>query len=206
MFKRTFDLAASTVALVLLSPLLVGLMLIIRWRMGSPVIFRQERPGWRGKPFTIIKFRTMTDATDARGNILPESERVTRLGHFLRSRSLDELPELWNVLRGDMSLVGPRPLRTVYLERYSTYHARRHEVRPGITGWAQVNGRNRVEWDDRLDMDVWYVDHRSFWLDVKILGRTVVPVLRREGQLPQENPSMEPFRFSRTAKRDQGTS
>ena len=206
MFKRVLDVVVSVAVLVLLAPLLFALAIIIRWRMGSPVLFRQERPGRHGKPFMIIKFRTMSDALDEEGHLLAESKRVTKLGHFLRSSSLDELPELWNVIRGEMSLVGPRPLRTVYLERYSAHHARRHEVRPGITGWAQVNGRNRVDWDDRLDMDVWYVDHRSFWLDLKILTRTVKPVLRRDGQLPMNNPSMEPFRISRIAKRDSDTS
>lgn len=166
--------------LVLALPLLV-LVLLVRWRLGSPVFFRQQRPGLHGKPFHMVKFRTMTDARDAEGKLLPDAERLTKLGQFMRSTSLDELPELWNVLKGDMSLVGPRPLLMEYLPLYSSEQARRHEVRPGITGWAQVNGRNALSWEEKFALDVWYVDHRSFWLDVKILFMTVKKVLVRDG-------------------------
>jgi len=149
--------------------------------MGSPVLFRQNRPGLGGKAFQMLKFRTMRDEYDDKGNLLPDSERLTDFGRWLRTTSLDELPELWNVLRGEMSLVGPRPLLMEYLPLYSTYHTRRHEVRPGITGWAQVNGRNALSWEEKFKLDVWYVDNRSFWLDLKILFITVKKVLVREG-------------------------
>lgn len=175
------DVVLATMAGALLSPVLVVGALLVRWRIGRPVFFRQERAGLGGRSFTLTKLRTMTDARDAAGNLLPDEARLTGLGRFLRSTSLDELPELWNVIKGDMALVGPRPLPTAYLDRYTAEEARRHEVRPGITGWAQVNGRNAVSWDDRLAMDVWYVDNRSLRLDLKILVRTVASVLRREG-------------------------
>jgi lipopolysaccharide/colanic/teichoic acid biosynthesis glycosyltransferase len=149
--------------------------------MGSPVFFKQQRPGLHGKPFYMFKFRTMTNACDGDGCLLPDCDRLTPLGRFLRSTSLDELPELFNVLKGDMSLVGPRPLLMQYLDRYTPEQARRHEVRPGVTGWAQVNGRNALSWEDKFEMDVWYVDNRSFWLDLKILWMTLLKVVRREG-------------------------
>jgi sugar transferase EpsL len=169
-------------SLIVLSPLLTVIALLVRLRLGSPVLFRQERLGLGGRPFVLVKFRTMTDDVDpATGSPLPDDERLTALGRWLRATSLDELPELWNVVRGDMALVGPRPLPIRYLDRYSAEERRRHEVRPGLTGWAQVNGRNAVGWDDRLAMDVWYVDHRSLLLDLRILWRTVRLVLRREG-------------------------
>lgn len=181
MIKRLIDIVASALGLLLLAPLLLVLALLIRVRMGSPVIFSQARPGLLGKSFRMIKFRTMLDAVDAQGNPLPDDQRLTSLGNFLRSTSLDELPELWNVLKGDMSLVGPRPLLMEYLPLYSPDQARRHEVRPGVTGWAQVNGRNALSWDEKFKLDVWYVDNQSLWLDIRILFLTVKKVLVREG-------------------------
>ena len=179
--KRLFDLCLTIPALVLFSPLLLALALLGLIYHGRPVLFCQLRPGYRSKPFPVYKFRTMTEARDADGKILPDAERLTPLGRFLRSTSLDELPQLFNVLRGEMSLVGPRPLLIQYLERYSPEQARRHDVLPGFTGWAQVNGRNALTWEDKFRLDVWYVDHRSFWLDVKILLLTIWKVLKREG-------------------------
>lgn len=179
--KRAFDMVVAGVALVALSPLLVMLAALIRWRMGSPVFFRQTRPGRRGALFELIKFRTMRDSCDADGTPRPDGERITGLGQWMRSTSLDELPELFNVLKGEMSLVGPRPLLIEYLPLYSPEQARRHEVRPGITGWAQVNGRNAISWEEKFALDVWYVDHRSFALDMRILWLTLAKVLRREG-------------------------
>ena len=167
--------------LMLLAPLLGALALLVRIRLGRPVLFHQRRPGLEGKSFSIVKFRTMTDAKDDQGNLLPDAERLTPLGRFLRASSLDELPELLNVLRGEMSLVGPRPLLMSYLPLYSPEQARRHEVRPGITGWAQINGRNAITWEEKFALDVWYVDHCSLWLDAKILWLTLVGVLKREG-------------------------
>ena len=178
--KRLFDLAAASAALVFLAPMLAVVALLVRWRLGPPVLFRQQRAGLHGRPFTIYKFRTMTDERDASGKRLPDSRRLTRLGRFLRSTSLDELPELFNVLRGDMSLVGPRPLVMRYLPHFSAHEWKRFDMLPGITGWAQVNGRNRLAWDDRLACDAWYADHCSLALDLKILCITVVKVLRRE--------------------------
>ena len=177
--KRIFDFVASLLALVLLSPVLALLALLVRVKLGAPVLFCQQRPGLHGEPFTIYKFRTMTDARDAQGNLLSDAERLTRLGRFLRSTSLDELPELFNVLQGEMSLMGPRPLLMEYLPRYTSEQLRRHEVRPGITGWAQVNGRNAITWEQKFALDVWYVDNGNFWLDVKILWLTVIEVLNR---------------------------
>lgn len=177
LFSRLFALAA----LILTSPVLVLTALVVRLRLGSPVFFVQTRAGLMGRPFRIIKFRTMKDETDSDGRVRPDAERLTRFGRFLRSTSLDELPELWNVVRGDMALVGPRPLLMDYLPLYSEHHARRHEVLPGITGWAQVQGRNSLSWDERLDLDIWYVDHKSFWLDFRILFLTLYKVLRRDG-------------------------
>jgi len=179
--NRTADVTLAIAAGVLSLPLVVVLAVLVRWRLGAPVLFRQDRPGLDGTPFTLYKFRTMREANDAAGCPLPDSSRLTRLGRFLRSTSLDELPELWNVIRGDMSLVGPRPLLTEYLPIYDERQRRRHEVRPGLTGWAQVNGRNAVSWDERLEMDVWYVDNRSWRLDARILVMTVGAVLRRQG-------------------------
>ena len=195
--KRLLDIIASASALLVLSPLLLALWVLVRLRLGAPVLFSQERPGLHGKSFTLHKLRTMTDERDAAGKLLPDEERLTRLGRFLRASSLDELPELWNVLRGDMSLVGPRPLRMDYLPLYSAEQARRHEVRPGITGWAQINGRNTADWAERLRMDVWYVDNQSIWLDLKILFLTVWKVIRREGISAEGHATMPPFRGER---------
>lgn len=179
--KRLFDIFVSALALFLLAPLMLFVGWMIRRKLGSPVLFRQTRPGLHGKPFQMIKFRTMRDAIGPDGQPLPDSERMTPFGSFLRSASLDELPELWNVLKGDMSLVGPRPLLMEYLPLYSPEQARRHEVRPGVTGWAQINGRNALSWEEKFRLDVWYVDNRSIWLDLKILAMTVKKVFVREG-------------------------
>ena len=179
--KRVFDLLASALGLLLLSVPLVLLAWQVRRKLGSPVLFTQVRPGLHGKPFRMVKFRTMTDERDDSGALLPDAQRLTPFGRFLRASSLDELPELWNVLRGEMSLVGPRPLLMEYLPLYSPEQARRHEARPGITGWAQVNGRNAISWDDKFALDVWYVDHRSLFLDIRILWLTVRKVLVRDG-------------------------
>ena len=179
--KRVFDFFTALFALLVFALLLVGLAWQVRRKLGSPVLFTQMRPGLHGKPFRMVKFRTMTDAWDASGALLPDAQRLTSFGRFLRASSLDELPELWNVLRGEMSLVGPRPLLMEYLPLYSPEQARRHEVRPGITGWAQVNGRNAISWPDKFALDVWYVDNRSMWLDVRILWLTVRKVLVRDG-------------------------
>ena len=179
--KRIFDLVLVVPALVVLSPVLLALMVVSLVLLGRPVFYRQARPGLEGRIFHIYKFRTMTDARKPDGGLLPDRERLTRFGRFLRSTSLDELPELWNILRGEMSWVGPRPLLVKYLPRYSPEQARRHEVKPGLTGWAQVNGRNAIGWEERLRLDVWYVDHRSLALDAKILFLTVWKALRRDG-------------------------
>ncbi len=191
--KRLFDLLVSIVALLFLWPLLLVIALTVGWQLGRPVLFRQSRPGRHGKMFTILKFRTMTDCRDTNGNLLPDAERLTPFGKFLRATSLDELPELWNVLMGEMSLVGPRPLLPQYLPRYSARQARRHEVRPGITGWAQIHGRNATTWEERLELDVWYVENQNFWLDCKILFWTVVKVFRREGISHQGHATMPEF-------------
>jgi lipopolysaccharide/colanic/teichoic acid biosynthesis glycosyltransferase len=192
--KRTFDLITSALALLALAPLLLVLAILVRVKLGAPVLFRQERPGRGGRPFRLVKFRTMTDARDAvTGALAPDAVRLTPFGRWLRAASLDELPELWNDLRGDMSFVGPRPLLMAYLERYTPTQARRHEVRPGLTGWAQVHGRNAVDWEERLALDVWYVDHRSFLLDLHILARTVLLVLRREGIAAAGDATMPEF-------------
>lgn len=181
MIKRVLDILGACIGLIVFSPVMIVISLLIQRQMGFPIFFRQNRPGRDGKPFQIIKFRTMRDALDVDGTPLPDSERLTPFGRFLRSSSIDELPELWNVLKGDMSLVGPRPLLMEYLPLYSPEQARRHEVRPGVTGWAQINGRNAISWDEKFALDVWYVDNRSLWLDAKILWRTVLKVTRREG-------------------------
>lgn len=179
--KRAIDIVGAAAGLIVLSPVMLLVALAIRWRMGGPVLFVQERPGRHGRPFRMVKFRTMRDFTDALGRPLSDAERLTPLGIRLRALSLDELPELWNVLRGDMSLVGPRPLLMSYLPLYSAQQARRHNVRPGVTGWAQINGRNALSWDEKFALDLWYVDNRSFWLDIRILMMTVSKVLRRDG-------------------------
>jgi lipopolysaccharide/colanic/teichoic acid biosynthesis glycosyltransferase len=199
--KRLFDVALSAVGIVILSPVLILIALLVRMLQGSPVLFRQTRPGLKGVPFQLYKFRTMEEASDEQGNLLPDAERITRLGRFLRATSLDELPELFNVLKGEMSLVGPRPLLMQYLDRYTPEQARRHHVLPGMTGWAQVNGRNALSWDDKFRLDVWYVDHWSFMLDVRILLDTVWKVFRREGISQPGYATAEEFKgSSRTGK------
>ena len=180
-FKRLFDIIASASGLIFLSPVFLILIYLIRKNLGEPVFFTQERPGKDGKPFKMIKFRSMRDAVDKDGNPLPDSERLTPFGKKLRATSLDELPELWNVLKGEMSLVGPRPLLMSYLPLYNEFQNRRHEMRPGVTGWAQVNGRNALSWDEKFAHDIWYIDHDSFWLDMKILFLTVKKVFIKEG-------------------------
>lgn len=179
--KRVLDLAVAIPALLLLSPVMLVVALLVRSKLGSPILFCQTRPGLGSKPFALLKFRTMTDTRDAQGNLLPDAERLTRLGRLMRSYSLDELPEFFNVLKGEMSLVGPRPLLMQYLERYTPEQARRHEVKPGITGWAQVNGRNALTWELKFALDTWYVDHQSLWLDVRIIILTIWKILLREG-------------------------
>jgi lipopolysaccharide/colanic/teichoic acid biosynthesis glycosyltransferase len=191
--KRMFDLALTLTALVVFSPLLVWVAILVRTRLGAPVLFRQVRPGIHGKPFTIYKFRTMTDEWDEIGDLLPDNQRLCKLGRFLRSTSLDELPELFNVLKGEMSLVGPRPLLMKYLPRYTNEQSRRHEVKPGITGWAQVNGRNAISWEDKFRFDMWYADHWSLWIDVKILLKTLAKVIKREGISEKGQETMSEF-------------
>ncbi|MDO3720298.1 sugar transferase [Marinobacter sp. chi1] len=181
MLKRLFDILVASFSLLLLSPLILIVAWQVRRKLGSPIMFRQTRPGLHGKPFDMVKFRTMLDATDEQGHPLPDDHRMPPFGSFLRSTSLDELPELWNVLKGDMSLVGPRPLLMEYLPLYSKDQYRRHEVRPGVTGWAQVNGRNAISWEEKFRLDVWYVDNQSLWLDFKILFQTVKKVIVRDG-------------------------
>lgn len=191
--KRLFDLLLSLGGLLVLALPLLLLCVLVRRKLGSPVLFRQVRPGLHGRPFMMVKFRTMTDERGADGELLPDAQRLTAFGRFLRASSLDELPELWNVLRGEMSFVGPRPLLMEYLHLYSPEQARRHEVRPGITGWAQVNGRNAINWEDKFKLDVWYVDHHSLWLDVKILWLTVKKVLVRDGISAEGEATMPRF-------------
>lgn len=191
--KRFFDIVASFFGLLLLAPVIALVAWQVRRKLGSPVLFRQVRPGLHGKPFDMIKFRTMRDALDAQGNPLPDSERMTPFGTFLRASSLDELPELWNVLKGEMSLVGPRPLLMEYLPLYSREQQRRHEVRPGVTGWAQINGRNAVSWDKKFKLDVWYVDNHSLWLDFRILLLTVKKVVIRDGISAEGEATMTKF-------------
>lgn len=192
-FKIAIDLIISLIVLVLFSPVFLLIFLILKMRGKGSVIFSQQRPGLNGKPFMLYKFRTMTEAKDEYGNLLPDAQRLTGLGRFLRSSSIDELPEFFNVLKGDMSLVGPRPLLMEYLPRYSTFQQRRHEVKPGITGWAQVNGRNNLSWEERFELDVWYVDNISFKLDFKILIKTIFKVLQRKGISQQGHATMSKF-------------
>jgi sugar transferase EpsL len=194
MGKRVLDLLLTIPAGVILSPILAVLGLLVRRKYGTPVLFEQERPGLDGKGFKLYKFRTMTNASDQLGNLLADEKRLTGLGRFLRSTSLDELPELFNVLKGDMSIVGPRPLLMQYLDRYTPEQARRHEVKPGITGWAQVNGRNALTWEEKFKLDVWYVDHMSLWLDLKIIGLTIWKIIKREGINQPGQATMEEFK------------
>src|SRR5690554_7675861 len=197
MVKRLFDILASFFGLLLLSPVILIVAWQISRKLGSPVFFRQTRPGLNGKPFEMVKFRTMLDATDKHGNPLPDDQRMTPFGSLLRATSLDELPELWNVLKGDMSLVGPRPLLMEYLPLYTPEQYRRHEVRPGVTGWAQINGRNALSWEEKFRLDVWYVDNRSLWLDIKILFLTVKKVVVRDGISADGEATMPKFTGSR---------
>jgi len=192
--KRGVDLILATCGLLLLAPLLAVIAIAVRLGMGRPVLFRHLRPGHKCRPFTLLKFRTMTDAHSDQGNLLPDAKRLTPLGNWLRRTSLDELPELWNVLRGDMSLVGPRPLLMQYLERYSLEQVRRHDVKPGITGWAQINGRNAISWTEKFQLDLWYVDHRSLTLDARILGRTIQQAARGYGISQKGHATMPEFR------------
>jgi lipopolysaccharide/colanic/teichoic acid biosynthesis glycosyltransferase len=202
MLKRLFDIVSATVGLLLLAPVILIVAWQVKRKLGSPIFFRQTRPGLDGKPFEMIKFRSMRDAYDSESKLLPDSERLTSFGRFLRSSSLDELPGLWNVLRGDMSIVGPRPLRTDYLPLYNDHQARRHEVRPGVTGWAQINGRNSISWEEKFDLDVWYIDNRSLLFDLRIVFLTVKKVLVREGIDNQEDVPMPRF----TGKKNQDPS
>lgn len=201
--KRMFDFTLALVALIVFSPIILFLIYKIRENLGSPVLFSQTRPGLNGIPFEMIKFRTMKDAVDEAGNPLPDEMRMTPFGNKLRQTSLDELPELWNVVKGDMSLVGPRPLLMRYLPLYSAKQARRHEVRPGVTGWAQINGRNAISWEQKFELDVWYVDNRTFWLDMKILLLTVKKVFVKEGISADGHVTIEPFTGSQNQDRSQ---
>jgi sugar transferase EpsL len=191
--KRCCDLVIAGITLVLLSPVLLLLAILVRSKLGAPVLFRQVRPGLHGKPFEMLKFRSMTSARDASGNLLPDAQRLTPFGKLLRSTSLDELPELWNVLMGEMSLVGPRPLLMEYLPLYSAEQLRRHDVRPGVTGWAQVNGRNAISWQSKFALDVWYVENRSLRLDAKILWMTMVRVVRQDGVTAANSATIDKF-------------
>jgi lipopolysaccharide/colanic/teichoic acid biosynthesis glycosyltransferase len=196
--KRALDVVTSAVGLVLFSPVLAAVAVVVRLRLGAPVLFRQSRPGLNAVCFCLVKFRTMTTTTDAQGNLLPDADRLTSLGRFLRKTSLDELPQLWNVLTGDLSLVGPRPLLIEYLDRYTPEQARRHLVKPGITGWAQVNGRNVLSWEEKFALDTWYVDHWSFWLDLRIVLLTIKSVVRREGISNTQHATMPLFTGSKS--------
>ena len=195
--KRLFDLILAALAVVILSPIMLIVSVSVAIDLGFPILFRQKRPGYRGEVFSIYKFRTMRDARDNLGHPLPDANRLSRLGRFLRSTSLDELPELFNIIKGDMSLVGPRPLLIEYLPLYNPEQTRRHDILPGITGWAQVHGRNALTWEQKFGLDVWYVDHWSFWLDIKILALTVVKVLKREGISQPGQATSEPFKGNR---------
>jgi sugar transferase EpsL len=191
--KRAFDIIFSLAWLIGFSPLLVGVAILVRIKIGSPILFIQERPGKAAKPFRMVKFRTMTDAKDESGNLLPDEVRLTLFGRFLRSTTLDEFPEMWNVLIGDMSVVGPRPLMMRYLPRYNSFQARRMEMKPGVTGWAQINGRNAISWDEKFALDVWYIDNSSFWLDLKIVVKTFFVVLNRRNINSSKAATMEEF-------------
>jgi len=195
--KRLFDIITSAAGLIVISPLLMVLVVLVRLKLGSPILFCQQRPGLGGKGFVIYKFRTMTDQRDASENLLPDEQRLPAFGRFLRSTSFDELPELLNVLKGDMSIVGPRPLMMKYLGRYSPEQARRHEVKPGITGWAQINGRNAISWEDKFKLDVWYVDNWTLWLDMKIILKSIWMVITREGITQQGRATMDEFMGTR---------
>lgn len=199
--KRLFDFMVALLGLIFLALPLLVLILLVRCKLGSPVFFRQARPGLHGQPFRMVKFRTMTDACGPDGGLLSDADRLTPFGRFLRATSLDELPELWNVLKGEMSLVGPRPLLMEYLSLYTAEQARRHEVRPGVTGWAQVNGRNAISWEEKFALDVWYVDHQSFGLDVKILWLTVLRVVKRSDISAAGEATMSKFMGAQTKEK-----
>lgn len=201
MLKRTVDLILGITAAILLSPILLITAILVSRKLGSPVFFTQVRPGKDGKPFKMVKFRTMRDAIDAQGNPLPDSERLTPFGRRLRSTSIDELPELWNVIKGEMSLVGPRPLLMEYLPLYSPEQATRHDLKPGMTGWAQINGRNAISWEDKFKLDTWYVQHQSLWLDIKIMALTVKKVLVRDGISAEGEATMTRFTGSQEQKK-----
>jgi sugar transferase EpsL len=194
MLKRTFDFIIAFTALLMLLPFLLLLGFAVRILLGTPILFRQQRPGLHGKPFDMVKFRTMTEDKDRAGRLLPDAERLTSFGRLLRSTSLDELPELWNVLKGEMSLVGPRPLLMEYLPLYSEYQMRRHELRPGVTGWAQINGRNALSWEEKFALDVWYIENRSFWLDLQIILKTTAKVFSRTGVSADGDVTMPRFK------------
>jgi len=198
MMKRLFDFTVALIGLMLVSPIILLTALFVRFKLGSPVFFRQQRPGLHGKLFIMYKFRTMLNASDKQGKLYPDDQRLTKFGKFLRSTSIDELPELFNVLKGEMSLVGPRPLLMDYLPLYSPEQMRRHDVKPGITGWAQVNGRNAISWEEKFKLDVLYVDNQSFWLDLKILWLTVIKVFKREGISQEGEATMEKFKGARS--------
>ncbi|PKO46329.1 MAG: sugar transferase [Betaproteobacteria bacterium HGW-Betaproteobacteria-22] len=201
MLKRIFDLTLIAISLPLLIPIFVLVAILVRLKLGKPILFYQVRPGLSAKPFVLAKFRTMTDERDSVGDLLPDDVRLTHFGKLLRSTSLDELPGLWSVIKGDMSMVGPRPLLIQYLDRYTPEQARRHSVRPGITGWAQVNGRNAISWEEKFKLDVWYVDHQSIWLDIKILLLTIYKVFRRSGISANDSTTMPEFMGSVTQSR-----
>ena len=198
--KSLADRLAALLAVLLLLPLLLVAALLVRWRLGSPVLFRQQRPGYRERSFWLLKFRTMTDERDAAGALLPDAQRLTSFGRWLRASSIDELPELINILRGEMSFIGPRPLLMQYLPLYSPVQARRHDVKPGFSGWAQINGRNALSWEEKFRLDVWYVDHQSFWLDLRIFLITIWTVIRREGISAAGEATMAPFTGSASAR------
>ncbi|WP_223634644.1 sugar transferase [Planococcus sp. 4-30] len=199
--KRIFDIAVSLIALVLLSPVIAITAFLIKVKIGTPVIFTQVRPGLNGKPFKVYKFRSMTDEKDSNGELLPDDVRLTSFGKIIRKLSLDELPQLWNVLKGDMSFVGPRPLLMEYMNLYNQTQLKRHDVRPGITGWAQVNGRNTIKWEKKFEFDVWYVENRTFWLDMKILILTVMKVFKSEGISQDGQATMTKFQGNSKSRR-----
>jgi sugar transferase EpsL len=200
--KRVFDLIVTIFILTSTLPFLIIVAVIIKTSYGSPIIFRQQRPGLCGQPFWLFKFRTMTDTRDKDGKLIPDAKRLTRLGIFLRKTSIDELPELFNILKGDMSLVGPRPLLIQYLDRYTPEQMRRHEVKPGLTGWAQVNGRNAITWEEKFKLDVWYVDHWSLWLDIRIMGMTIWKIIKQEGISQQGEATAKEFMGKRYRDKD----
>lgn len=204
MIKRMLDIVVAITLLIVLFPIGAIITCLIKWQLGNPIFFVQKRPGLKGEPFYLYKFRTMSHITDADGELLEDAKRLTTFGRLLRNTSLDELPQLWNVVRGELSIVGPRPLLMEYLPLYSTEQMRRHDVKPGITGWAQVNGRNQLTWEEKFDFDLWYVDHASFWLDLKIIGMTLLKVIKRDGINQSSNLPMERFQGMKSSSGDVG--